>query len=280
MDIGTLAAAVAGLLVGASLVWYVGRSEAAGFKVRHGKIAGELEMARTELTNKVHEWTSALNERTGQHAAELSALRENHRAELQTKDDEARATVRECQATAIAESQRQAEAFEAIRRQLADQMQDLTQTMSLRSSQHIEEVAKLKSDHRSELNTKEDEWRQKLRDAGENSYSDGFRHAEVQHNKIDKAFTVKVRPFVRKIIKEGIFSGDSRLEIGFQYQMYVLDVPCFDPHVRIERTQTEKKINDERVKWATDKALQIASMAISAQTGLPISLDRTTIVEG
>lgn len=170
--------------------------------------------------------------------------------------------------------------LEKMRRQALDKAHEWTQSLNQKSQQHAEDVGKLRDENRSTSDAKEDEWRQKFRLAEEKAYAEGFRQAELKHDRIDKAFTVKVTPFVRKNIKSNLIFDDSSLEIGYQYQMYVLDVPCFEPHVKIDSTHKESKLSEERVKWAVDKAIEVASVVISNQAGLPISLDLRPIIKG
>lgn len=170
--------------------------------------------------------------------------------------------------------------LEKMRRQALDKAHEWTQSLNQKSHQHADDVAKLRDESRSIADAREDDWRQKFRLSEEKAYAEGFRQAELKHDRIDKAFTVKVRPFVRKETKSGFFGGDNLLQIGYQYQLYVLDVPCFQAHQVIDSTHKEKQFNDERMKWAVDKAIEVAALVVSAKTGLPITLDRTEVIEG
>jgi len=170
--------------------------------------------------------------------------------------------------------------LEAMRREMSNKAQEWSQSLSQRSIQHAEELAKQREEHRNVSAAIDDEWKRKLRDAEEKAFADGQRQAELRQEKIEKAFSVKVRPYVKKIDEGTFFNSKKTIQVGYQYQLYVTGVPCFQPHVIVDNAYEEKKFEEERMKWFIEKAITVAKVAVEAHSGLPISLDSPLTVEG
>lgn len=175
-----------------------------------------------------------------------------------------------------------ADELEILHRDSSNKTHEWNQSLNQRSTQHANELAKLRDEYRTASDVKENEWRLKLRTGEERAFADGQRQAELRQEKIDKAFSVKIRPYVKKIGVTSFpyMSSTHKLQVGYQYQLYVTGVPCFHPHIIVENEYEEKKFEDERMKYFVDKAIEVASIAVAAHTGLPITLDRPLTVEG
>jgi len=96
-----------------------------------------------------------------------------------------------------------------------------------------------------------------------------------------QSFSIEVRPFVSKVLDEGLFRTTASVKVGYQYQMFVHGVPCFDPHLVIEEEYETKKTDEEKIERLTKKALKFAEAAVSAKSGAAkalISLVRNPIL--
>lgn len=86
---------------------------------------------------------------------------------------------------------------------------------------------------------------------------------EVKKNDI----TVTVHPFVNTAKDEGLIFKDTRVEIGYKYQLFVKGLPCFAPHVEVTESSIQKEVNQESLKHLLERAEQLASAAVIAKTG-------------
>jgi hypothetical protein len=95
----------------------------------------------------------------------------------------------------------------------------------------------------------------------------GKRQAELRADEKGKAFSVIVRPFIRKIRDDSFLKKMNRLEIGYQYQLQINGIPCFAPHVVIEQHYEEKEVNQEVIERMTRFAIEAARVAVAIQAG-------------
>lgn len=65
----------------------------------------------------------------------------------------------------------------------------------------------------------------------------------------------------------GIFSSESRIQIGYKYQLHVQGLPCFEPHSVVVEETVHKGVNDELLNVLQEKAVQLAQAAIEAKAG-------------
>lgn len=152
--------------------------------------------------------------------------------------------------------------LEALRNSLATKTKELTDALDDRSRQHANELLKIRDDHRIAIEALEADWKERLRVADEKAFNDGFRQAELRFEKNEAAFSVQVRPFISTIKDEGIIWDSTKSQVGFQYQLYVNGIPCFQPHVVVENEYHEDKVNDARLQWLTQQALNVARLAV------------------
>ncbi len=151
-----------------------------------------------------------------------------------------------------------------LRTTLSTKVCELNEMHSEMSKQHAAELIKHRDEHRLILATQENEAREKLRAAEVIAFNDGVRQSELRNSNYSAGFTVQVRPYVEKIRKEGIIFDDMYSAVGFQYQLLVNGIPCFQPHVVIEQKYDETEVNDERLKFLTEQAIKVAQLAIQA----------------
>jgi hypothetical protein len=96
-----------------------------------------------------------------------------------------------------------------------------------------------------------------------------------------KRFRVEVRPFVEKYTDKGMFKCDYWYKAGYQYQLFVNNVPCFEPHRVVERQDRFKEFSEEKLKTYVDLACKIVDTLQSSQLendGLPFTYGENPIV--
>lgn len=151
--------------------------------------------------------------------------------------------------------------------QLARQSEGFSRQLSQKAREHMEELDRLARERRQADEDHLAEMKIRVREAEDRGYEDGKRQAELRADEKAKAFSVIVRPFIRKIRDDGFFKKLSRLEVGYQYQLQINGIPCFDPHVVIEQHYEEKEVNQEVIEKMTRLALEAAKTAVAIQAG-------------
>ena len=151
--------------------------------------------------------------------------------------------------------------------QLARQSEEFSNQLSQRAREHMEELDRLARERRQIDENHLAEIKQRVREAEDRGYEDGKRQAELRADEKAKAFSVIVRPFIRKIRDDGLFKKHNKLEVGYQYQLQINGIPCFDPHVVIEQHYEEKEVNQEVIEKMTRLALEAAKTAVAIQAG-------------
>ena len=151
--------------------------------------------------------------------------------------------------------------------QLARQSEDFSHQLSQKAREHIMELEQLGRERRLIDENHLAEIKQRVREAEDRGYEDGKRQAELRADEKAKAFSVIVRPFIRKIRDDGFFKKHNKLEVGYQYQLQINGIPCFDPHVVIEQHYEEKEVNQEVIEKMTRLALEAAKTAVAIQAG-------------
>lgn len=153
---------------------------------------------------------------------------------------------------------------ESLRTTLSTKAREFSEMHDEMFKQHATELAKNRSEHRSILEAQENESREKLRAAEEKAFNDGIRQSELRSSNYSAGFSVQVRPYVAKIKKGGIIFDDMYSAVGFQYQLFVNGIPCFQPHIVIEQECEETEVNDARLKILTEQAIKVAQLAMQA----------------
>lgn len=123
-------------------------------------------------------------------------------------------------------------------------------------SQHLEEIMALKSEFAVRLTSEVD-----------SAVSEARRRLTAEYELQSKLFTVQISPFVRISDNKGLFSSESVVETGYQYQLLVNGIPAFQPHEIIERSEAKKEVNDEKIKEYAHLAGDFASSAIEMYLG-------------
>ena len=71
------------------------------------------------------------------------------------------------------------------------------------------------------------------------------------------SITVLMHPYKQEHGENGYFSDERRAEIGYQYQLFVAGVPCFEPHRVAVEVLSKKEVNVERIEKATQTAFSL-----------------------
>lgn len=154
--------------------------------------------------------------------------------------------------------------LEQIRTTSTTKSREFKELLTSKLKQHADELMQLREEHRLSLDTHASESRERIRTAENKAFEDGFKQAELRQVKSESTFSVQVRPYVAKIKDKGFIYDDHYSAIGFQYQLLVSGIPCFQPHVVIEQEYQETEFNEERLKWLTEQAFKAAQLAIQA----------------
>lgn len=121
---------------------------------------------------------------------------------------------------------------------------------------HLEEIMALKS-----------EFSAKLASEVDSAVSEARKRLTAEYELQTKLFTVQISPFVRISDNKGLFSSESEVETGYQYQLLVNGIPAFQPHSIVERSEVRKEVNEENVRELVSLATDFASGAISTYLG-------------
>ncbi len=124
------------------------------------------------------------------------------------------------------------------------------------NSQHLEAIMALKSEFSVKLTAEVD-----------SAVSEARRRLTAEYELQSKLFTVQISPFVRISDNKGLFSSESVVETGYQYQLLVNGIPAFQPHEIIERSETKKEVNEENIKEMAALAKDFAASAIDMYLG-------------
>ena len=161
----------------------------------------------------------------------------------------------------------QSERIGELEAQLTRQAEDFSIQLTAKTREHMNELDRLARERRQLDEDHMNEIKAKVRETEARAYEDGKRQAELRADEKGKAFSVIVRPFIRKIRDDGFLKKMNRLEIGYQYQLQINGIPCFAPHVVIEQHYEEKEVNQEVIDRMTRLAIEAAKVAVAIQAG-------------
>lgn len=66
-------------------------------------------------------------------------------------------------------------------------------------------------------------------------------------------FRVEMYPYRETKIEEGVFSDKKYLEVGYKYQLFINDVPCFQPHTQPVEIIEEKELSPQKIEFAVNQ---------------------------
>ncbi len=151
--------------------------------------------------------------------------------------------------------------LESVRSTANAKVLELNAALAEKANSHAAELLEIKVQHNKATHELEDKYRQELITANQKGFDEGFRQAELRNEKRETALTVQVRPYAKKVKKDGLIWDDVTSEVGFQYQLMVNGIPCFQPHIVIEASYEEQNFNQDRAEFLTNKAIEIAKIA-------------------
>jgi hypothetical protein len=122
-------------------------------------------------------------------------------------------------------------------------------------------------DHLSKMMTMQAEFAVKRQEEMETSALEAREKLRAEYELQSKLFSVQISPLVRIVEDKGLFSSEFKTEVGYQYQLLINGIPAFQPHLLIERSESRKEINEERIEELTKVARQIAEGAIDMYLG-------------
>lgn len=124
------------------------------------------------------------------------------------------------------------------------------------NTQHLEEIIALKADFATKLDS-----------AVDVAAAEARRRLTAEYELQSKLFTVQINPYVRITENKGLFSSESVVDTGYQYQLLVNGHPTFQPHVIIERSEARKLVDEENIKQMIELAQGFAANAIETYLG-------------
>jgi hypothetical protein len=93
------------------------------------------------------------------------------------------------------------------------------------------------------------------------------RHLQALEDQKKSALTVVVHPFVNTEGQKGIFTRETKVEIGYKYQLFVQGLPCFEPHTMVLESTTHKEVDERMIELLKQKAEQAAESAVLVSSG-------------
>lgn len=167
--------------------------------------------------------------------------------------------------------------------QLIRQAEDFNSRIEAKSRSHSEELERSSKERRELQDQHLAELKTRLREAEDRGYEEGKRQAELRADEKSKAFSVAVRPYIKRVKNDGFIKKGNSLQVGYQYQLQINGIPCFDPHVVIEQQYEEREVNQEVIERMTKLALEAARTAVAIQAGpagafIPIAT--SPVIEG
>lgn len=76
-----------------------------------------------------------------------------------------------------------------------------------------------------------------------------------------------VHPFVNTEGQKEIFTRETKVEIGYKYQLFVQGLPCFEPHTMVLESTTHKEVDQQMIELLKKKAEQAAEAAVLVKSG-------------
>lgn len=58
---------------------------------------------------------------------------------------------------------------------------------------------------------------------------------------------VEVYPYKKQIGNKSFFGSNQRVELGYQYRLFINDVPCLSPHIEVLETVLVKELDEKKV---------------------------------
>lgn len=147
--------------------------------------------------------------------------------------------------------------------ELRKRTQAFNEELTAKSQAIAEELLRIRDQHRQTLDEKEDAYRTALRKLDEESFLAGARQKELHYETLGAALKVVVHPYIRTTKNSTLLSESFICEAGYQYQLMSQGMPCFEPHIKITRSESYDVINNERLGMLITTATEAAKLAVN-----------------
>lgn len=126
--------------------------------------------------------------------------------------------------------------------------------------QRVEFSEKLDRDIRSAVELEVERAREALQQAEQ-------RYAKSLEDQKNSSLSVVVHPFVNTEAQKGIFSRETKVEVGYKYQLFVQGLPCFEPHTMVLESTVQKEVDQQALDYFKARAEQAAEAAVLVKGG-------------
>ena len=219
------------------------------YEEQFGGFRAEVESLHFQIKN--------LNEHGDAEYARLTKKRTDELEALQAEHVTAKAKIEEdlkCRATAHETM---------LKEQHQMHLQEIDIEWSKKAAELNDEIERLKNINRERseaLDSQMHEQAKKHRAENDEAYRQGMEKGM-------KAFRVQVRPVLYETADEGYIWHSYLYQSGYQYQLFLHDVPIFDPHVVIDQQRQMSKVDKEAVQALLDAAVSVAKAIVEAKGG-------------
>lgn len=93
------------------------------------------------------------------------------------------------------------------------------------------------------------------------------RFSQTLEDQKNSALSVVVHPFVNTDAQKGMFTKETKIEIGYKYQLFVQGLPCFEPHTMVLESTVQKEVDQQTLDFLKSKAEQAAEAAVLVKGG-------------
>lgn len=93
------------------------------------------------------------------------------------------------------------------------------------------------------------------------------RFSQSLEDQKNSALSVVVHPFVNTEAQKGVFTKETKVEIGYKYQLFVQGLPCFEPHTMVLESTVHKEVDQQTLDFLKTKAEQAAEAAVLVKGG-------------
>ena len=90
------------------------------------------------------------------------------------------------------------------------------------------------------------------------------------NTKTENDLTVVAFPYKEEHGDDGWVSDDRVAKIGYQYQLFVKGIPCFEPHKVTLETLTKKEVSSEKIEQAIGQALRVIEAIASKHPAIQV----------
>lgn len=97
------------------------------------------------------------------------------------------------------------------------------------------------------------------------AYQDGIKQGRLLETKNPTRLTLEYRPYMMTVVDKGFFSTTTKIQIGYQCQPLVNDIPCLEPQTVIERQYEEREVDKQMIEKYLGVAMEITYTVANAR---------------